>query len=181
MPGRACRTTRSSRAAMRSTARCMSTTATRCSMRGPSPRRCATLRPNGVFATVKPREIQNEFGIVISGPIIKNKLFLFGNYGQYREQHGATISPYSIPTSADAGSHIERRLSWAMRTSPDTPWPTATRRSARPRLQEGIAANACARHLRSEHGDAGVPGHRCQSVQPHSVPRHEEWRSDRTT
>jgi hypothetical protein len=59
-----------------------------------------TLRPNGLFQTVKPREIQNEFGVVISGPIIKNKLFLFGNYGQYREQHGATISAYTIPTSA---------------------------------------------------------------------------------
>ncbi len=59
-----------------------------------------TLRPNGVFATVKPREIQNEFGLVISFPIIKNKLFFFGNYGQYREQKGATISAMTIPTSA---------------------------------------------------------------------------------
>jgi len=55
--------------------------------------------PNGI----KPREIQNEFGIVLSGPIIKNKLFLFGNYGQYREQHGATYSALTIPTSAMLG------------------------------------------------------------------------------
>ena len=33
---------------------------------------------------IKSPEIMNEFGIVLSGPIIKNKLFLFGNYGQYR-------------------------------------------------------------------------------------------------
>ncbi len=62
-----------------------------------------TLRPDGTSKTVKPREIQNEFGIVISGPIIKNKLFLFGNYGQYREQAGATISAMTIPTSAMLG------------------------------------------------------------------------------
>lgn len=52
---------------------------------------------------VKPREIQNEFGIVLSGPIIKNKLFLFGNYGQYRNQNGARYSPMTIPTLAMLG------------------------------------------------------------------------------
>jgi hypothetical protein len=57
------------------------------------------VHPNGI----KPREIQNEFGIVISGPIIKDKLFLFGNYGQYREQHGATYSAYTIPTAMMLG------------------------------------------------------------------------------
>jgi hypothetical protein len=62
-----------------------------------------TLRPDGQYEMVKPREIQNEFGLVISGPIIKDKLFFFGNYGQYRYQHGATISPYTIPTSAMLG------------------------------------------------------------------------------
>jgi hypothetical protein len=56
-------------------------------------------QPNGI----KPREIQNEFGIVVSGPILKNKLFLFGNYGQYREQHGATYSALTIPTAAMLG------------------------------------------------------------------------------
>ena len=55
--------------------------------------------PNGV----KPREIQNEFGIVLSGPIIKNKLFLFGNYGQYREQQGAKANAMTIPTLAMLG------------------------------------------------------------------------------
>ena len=52
---------------------------------------------------IKPREIQNEFGIVISGPIIKNKLFLFGNYGQYREQNGATYHGHDHSNLGDAG------------------------------------------------------------------------------
>ena len=57
----------------------------------------------GVLKQTKPREVQNEFGIVLSGPILKNKLFLFGNYGQYREQHGATFTAFSMPTSAMLG------------------------------------------------------------------------------
>lgn len=52
---------------------------------------------------LKPREIQNEFGIVLSGPILKNKLFLFGNYGQYRNQNGAKYAAMTIPTLAMLG------------------------------------------------------------------------------
>lgn len=52
---------------------------------------------------IKPREIQNEFGIVLSGPILKNKLFLFGNYGQYRNQNGARYQPMTVPTLAMLG------------------------------------------------------------------------------
>lgn len=56
-----------------------------------------------VAGGIKPREIQNEFGIVLSGPILKNKLFLFGNYGQYRNQNGAKYAPFTIPTAAMLG------------------------------------------------------------------------------
>jgi hypothetical protein len=52
---------------------------------------------------VKNPEIMNEFGMTISGPIIKNKLFLFGNYGQYRY---ASINKYqtqTLPTLAMLG------------------------------------------------------------------------------
>lgn len=52
---------------------------------------------------IKPKEIQNEFGIVLSGPIIKDKLFLFYNYGQYRNQNGPTYSAQTIPTAAMLG------------------------------------------------------------------------------
>jgi hypothetical protein len=47
---------------------------------------------------VKPQEIMNEFGIVLSGPIIKDKLFLFYNYGQYRYQKGPSPSIQTLPT-----------------------------------------------------------------------------------
>ena len=52
---------------------------------------------------IKPKEIMNEFGIVISGPIIKNKLFLFYNYGQYRYAAGPTNKVQTIPTLAMMG------------------------------------------------------------------------------
>ena len=52
---------------------------------------------------VKPPEIENEYGIDLSGPIIKNKLFLFYNYGQYRAQFGAKYQTLTIPTAAMLG------------------------------------------------------------------------------
>jgi hypothetical protein len=52
---------------------------------------------------VKPREIMNEFGIVLSGPIWKNRLFLFGNYGQYRYQAGARPTTMFVPNLAMMG------------------------------------------------------------------------------
>ena len=47
---------------------------------------------------VKPEENMNEFGIVLSGPIVKNKLFLFYNYGQYRYQKGSNPTIQTLPT-----------------------------------------------------------------------------------
>ena len=44
--------------------------------------------PSCVPGGVKPAEIMNEVGLRFGGPIIKNKLFLFYNYGQYRYQNG---------------------------------------------------------------------------------------------
>ena len=52
---------------------------------------------------IKPPEIENEYGIDLSGPIIKNKLFLFYNYGQYRAQFGAKYQALTIPTAAMLG------------------------------------------------------------------------------
>jgi len=64
-----------------------------------------TLNGQGVIVPggIKPRKVQNEFGIVLQGPIIKNKLFLFGNYGQYRFQQGANYSSMTLPTAAMIG------------------------------------------------------------------------------
>jgi hypothetical protein len=52
---------------------------------------------------IKSAEHMNEFGGVISGPIVKNKLFLFYNYGQYRYVAGATNKTQNLPTYAMLG------------------------------------------------------------------------------
>ncbi len=48
----------------------------------------------------KPTEHMNEFGIVLSGPIIKNKLFYFGQYGQFRFTQGPQPVFQTQPTAA---------------------------------------------------------------------------------
>ena len=58
-----------------------------------------TIVPGGI----KPTEIQNEFGIVLSGPIVKDKLFLFYNYGQYRDQNGPVTKAQTLPVAAMLG------------------------------------------------------------------------------
>ena len=56
-------------------------------------------KPGGV----KSKEIMNEVGLNIGGPIIKNKLFLFYNYGQYRNQNGPAPAAQTEPTLAMMG------------------------------------------------------------------------------
>lgn len=65
----------------------------------PTPNTAGVVIPGGI----KPRENQNEYGIVIDGPILKNKLFLFYNYGQYREAAGPTVQAQTAPTCAMMG------------------------------------------------------------------------------
>jgi len=64
-----------------------------CAFGSPASSYCA---PNGVKST----EIMNEVGAKFGGPIIKNKLFMFYNYGQYRFQHGPANKLQTIPTTA---------------------------------------------------------------------------------
>ena len=59
--------------------------------------------PYCALGGIKSPEHQNEFGGVISGPIIKNKLFLFYNYGQYRYVQGAVNKLQTVPTLAMMG------------------------------------------------------------------------------
>ncbi len=54
-------------------------------------------QPNIFGKVVKPVEHQNEYGIVFSGPIIKDKLFFFGNYGGYRYNAGPNYKYHSGP------------------------------------------------------------------------------------
>jgi hypothetical protein len=51
----------------------------------------------------KSPEVMNEVGLVFSGPIIKNKLFVFYNYGQFRDQNGPLNKIQTAPTLAMLG------------------------------------------------------------------------------
>jgi hypothetical protein len=64
-----------------------------CAFGSPATSYCA---PGGI----KPAEIMNEVGAKFGGPIVKNKLFVFYNYGQYRNQNGPSNRPQTIPTTA---------------------------------------------------------------------------------
>ena len=77
----------------------------------PTPNSAGVVIPGGI----KPRENQNEYGIVLSGPIIKNKLFLFYNYGQYRQAQGPNIQAQTAPTCAMMGYAVGCR--WQLRHS----------------------------------------------------------------
>lgn len=59
--------------------------------------------PSCVPGGVKPQEIMNEYGLEIGGPILKNKLFLFFNYGGYRNSAGPNPQAQTIPTAAMLG------------------------------------------------------------------------------
>jgi Carboxypeptidase regulatory-like domain/TonB dependent receptor len=50
---------------------------------------------------IKPAEHMNEYGIVLGGPIIKNKLFIFGNYDGYRYAKGVVPTLQAYPTMAE--------------------------------------------------------------------------------
>ena len=47
---------------------------------------------------------QNQFGAAIGGPIIKNKIFFFGDYEGLRRVQGNTQSGVSVPTVAERNS-----------------------------------------------------------------------------
>jgi hypothetical protein len=49
----------------------------------------------------KPAEHMNEYGIVLGGPVIKNRLFLFGNYDGYRYAKGVVPTLQAYPTMAE--------------------------------------------------------------------------------
>ena len=49
----------------------------------------------------KPEEHQNEYGITLSGPIWKNKIFFFGSYDGYRFSHGPKPAYQTAPTVAE--------------------------------------------------------------------------------
>ena len=55
----------------------------------------------GYFSNVTPVERQNEFGVTVGGPILRNRLFFFFNYDGYRFTSGSNPTYYSLPTLAE--------------------------------------------------------------------------------
>lgn len=55
----------------------------------------------GYFNPTTPIEKQNEFGGSIGGPILKNRIYYFGNYDGYRLRQQAQYAYNSIPTIAE--------------------------------------------------------------------------------
>ena len=53
---------------------------------------------------IKPAEHQNEVGLSFGGPLLKNKLFIFANYGQYRQAQGPSPQLQNLPTLAMMGN-----------------------------------------------------------------------------
>jgi hypothetical protein len=54
----------------------------------------------------KPAEHMNEFGGLLSGPLWKNKMFLFADYDMYRFSHGPFAALQTLPTQAEYGGNF---------------------------------------------------------------------------
>lgn len=80
---------------------------------------------------IKQSENQNEVGLVLSGPILHNKLFLFENYGQYREAAGPTNQYQTAPTCAMMGYSVgsDGNCGTALGYADFSGWSTSTKQN----------------------------------------------------
>ena len=58
-----------------------------------------TTNPATGLQVSKPAEHQNEYGLALSGPILRNRVFLFGNYNGYRYSKGPTYAAQTLPNT----------------------------------------------------------------------------------
>lgn len=60
----------------------------------------------GFFNSTTPIEKQNEFGGAVGGPILKNRLFYFGNYDGYRYRAVASYAYNTLPTTEEQAGNF---------------------------------------------------------------------------
>lgn len=68
--------------------------------------RNTSLDARGFFNAKTPIEKQNEFGVSAGGPILKNRLFVFGNFDAYRIRSGSSAAFYSLPTADERNGNF---------------------------------------------------------------------------
>ena len=64
--------------------------------------RSSALNARSFFEPSKPKQHQNQFGGSAGGPIIRNKLFVFGTYEGIRDRRAASTTSTRPPTAAEA-------------------------------------------------------------------------------
>lgn len=58
------------------------------------------LDARGFFGKTRPAEHQNEYGVNVGGPVLKNRLFFFGSWDGFRYRTGTAPTLVTIPTAA---------------------------------------------------------------------------------
>lgn len=59
------------------------------------------LNARNFFAARRPAQRQNQFGVAAGGPIVKNKLFIFGSYQGLRDRREAVSTAVTVPSAAE--------------------------------------------------------------------------------
>ncbi len=65
-----------------------------------------TINPLTGLPVSKPAEHQNEYGLALSGPILRDKVFLFGNYNGYRYSKGPTYAAQTLPNTNEQNGNF---------------------------------------------------------------------------